>query len=206
MTLLNFKAGNHPQQTFRGRGDPEKDERYTPRALIEAIHADWGFTVDAAGCFAAPASQIIGRWWDIHNDGLAQCWDGETVWANMPFSDCWAWIKKAWSSKARCCLMMPANRTEQPGWQRMVEPFRDNVDGVLRTMNLPGKYRDVMLPGARRPRRLPGRIPFGTPEAPDGAEWNSSPPFGCVLLMWPSPWRPDWSPVIPNATPAAPLR
>lgn len=202
MTLLHFKAGNHPQQTAKGRGDPEKDERYTPRPLIEAIHADWGFTVDACGCVAAPASRLIGRWWDKETNGLVQPWDGEVVWANMPFSDPWAWIEKAWRSKARACLMMPANRTEQPGWQDMVEPFRDNMDGVLRTMNLPGKYRDVMLPGAKgKARRLPGRIPFGTPDAPDGAEWNSSPPFGCVLVMWNTPWRPSWSPVA--ATPAA---
>ena len=197
MTLLHFKAGNHPQQTAKGKGDPEKDERYTPRALIEAIHADWRFTVDACGCAAAPASGVIGRWWDKTTNGLNQPWAGETVWANVPFSDCWAWIARAWREKARVCLMMPANRTEQPGWQEMVEPYRDQMDGVLRTMNLPGKYQNVLLPGSRpgRVRRLPGRIPFGTPKHPDGGKWGSSAPFGCVLLMWPTPWRPDWAPV-----------
>lgn len=190
MSLVGFKAKNHPQQVGTRGVATDKDERYTPRALIEAIHGDWEFTVDACGCSSAPASQVIGRWWSINDDGLAQSWDGETVWANVPFSNPWVWIEKAWRSQARVCLMMPANRTEQPGWQSMVEPFRDGLDGVLRTMNLPGKYRDVRLPGKRGQRRRPGRIPFGTQEEPEGAEWNSSPPFGLVLLMWTNPWRP----------------
>lgn len=194
MTLLSFKAANHPQQVGSRGVAREKDERYTPRSLITALHEEWRFTVDAAGCAAAPASQVIGRWWDIDTDGLAQDWDGERVWCNPPFSVIRPWVEKAWASRAAVVMMIPANRTEQGFWQELVEPHRDQIDGLLRTMNLPGKYRDVMISGGRGPRHLPGRIPFGTPEAPSGADWNSSAPFGCVLLLWTSPWRPDWAP------------
>jgi hypothetical protein len=195
MSLVALKAANHSQHVSQRGPDRSKDERYTPRALIEAIHAEWRFTVDACGCGAAPASQVIGRYWDIRADGLAQDWDGETVWANVPFSHIRPWVEKAWRSRARACLMMPANRTEQGFWQELIEPYRDNLDGVLRTMNLPGKYRDVLVSGRGGSRRLPGRIPFGTPESPEGADWKSSTPFGCVLVMWQSPWRPDWAPL-----------
>lgn len=176
MTLAGFRAENHPQQVEARGVALEKDERYTPRPLIIALHRDWRFTVDAAGCAAAPASQVIGRWWDIDTDGLAQAWDGERVWCNPPFSALRPWIEKAWASRAAVCMLIPANRAEQGFWQDLIEPFRDRLDGVLRT------------------RFLAGRTQFGTPEAPEGARWNSSPPFGCVLLMWPTPWRPDWSP------------
>lgn len=169
-------ARKAPRPVAHGRGDHERDERYTPRGMIEALHADWRFTVDAAGCAAAPASQIIGRWWDRKADGLRQSWDGERVWCNPPFSSLRPWIEKAWASRAAVCMLTPANRMEQAFWQELVEPYRDRLDGVLRT------------------RFLAGRPRFGTPRAPDGARDMASPPFGCVLLMWPTPWRPDWSP------------
>jgi len=98
------------------------------------------------------------------------------VWCNPPFSDLTPWVEKAWVSRAVVVMLIPANRTEQGFWQEMVEPYRDRLDGLLRT------------------RFLRGRTQFGTPETPDGAKWNSSPPFGCVLLQWGTPWRPDWAP------------
>lgn len=171
MSLATFKAGNHPQQVSSGRGDPEKDERYTPRELILRLHRRWHFTVDAASCAAAPAAQVIGRFWSMQDDGLKQAWDGERVWCNPPFSNVPAWVEKAWDSRAVVVMLLPANRTEQKWWQRMVEPHRDRPRGLLRT------------------HFLASRTQFGTPEAPEGAKWNSSPPFGCVLLMWHSPLR-----------------
>jgi hypothetical protein len=172
MSLVAFKAGNHPQQVDAGRGDPEKDERYTPRRLIARLHRRWHFTVDAAGCPAAPASQLIGRHWSKADDGLAQPWDGERVWCNPPFSNIGRWVAKAWDSSAVVVMLLPGNRTEQPWWQRMVEPHRDRRGGFLTV------------------QFLPSRISFGTPAAPEGAKWNSSAPFGCVLLIWASPARP----------------
>jgi hypothetical protein len=164
VTLLALEMESHLQV---GRGSAgEKDERYTPRPLIEALHAEWGFTVDVAGCAAAPASQIIGRHWDITTDGLAQCWDGEVFWGNIPFSSVRPWIEKAWASRARGIILIPANRTEQGFWQELIEPRRDTPSSPLRT------------------QFLKGRTAFGTPEQPEGHAWKSSPPFGCVLLKW----------------------
>jgi hypothetical protein len=60
---------------------------------------------------------------------------------------------------------MPATRTEQPFWQRFIEPHRDR-------------------PGSRVTTRfLDGRTKFGKPGDPEGEE-AGSPPFGCVLVTW----------------------
>jgi hypothetical protein len=172
MSLVAFKARNHPQQIAgHGRGDPDRDERYTPLSLIRPLHARWRFTVDAAGCDVAPASRLIGRHWSKSDNGLEQTWDGERVWCNPPYSNVPLWVEKAWSSLAVVVMLLPANRTEQPWWQEVVEPHRDRPRSILRT------------------QFLPRRIQFGTPESPEGKQWKSSPPFGCVLLIWNDAWR-----------------
>jgi hypothetical protein len=175
MTVLAFKAGNHPQQTKKGRGDPAKDERYTALSYFRPLHERWGFTVDAAGCEAAPASRLVGRWWDKAANGLEQPWNGECVWCNPPYSSIRPWVEKAWASLAVVAMLLPANRTEQPWWQELVEPYRDHSGGILRA-----KFED-------------GRAVFGTPEHPDAdtIAWNSSAPFGVVLLTWTRPERGD---------------
>jgi hypothetical protein len=180
VTVLGFKARNHPQQLRRprpgakGRGDPERDERYTPRELIDRLHRSWGFTVDAASDPAAPAAQVIGRSWSRAEDGLSRPWDGERVWCNPPYSSIEPWIAKAWASRCVAILLVPANRTEQGWWHRLVEPYRD---------------RD---PRGFRTEFIERRVQFGTPRAPEGAKWHSSPPFGCVLLIWPTPERAEF--------------
>jgi len=148
-----------------GNGDADKDERYTPPVMIAALHKRWGFTIDVAATPATPSARLIGRHWAKADDGLSRPWSGERVWCNPPFSSLAPWIEKAWASSAVVVMLIPANRTEQPFWQEMIEPYRDK-GGPLHT------------------EFIAGRTQFGTPESPDGADWNSSPPFGCVLLQW----------------------
>lgn len=69
-------------------------------------------------------------------------------------------------------MLLPANRTEQPFWQRLVEPFRDRapLDGITLTS-----------------RFLPGRLRFGMPASYQLArsrKGGDRPPFGCLLLTW----------------------
>lgn len=175
MSLTRFTPANHPQQVAAGNGDASKDERYTRLQDFQPFHAEFAHTLDAAGCPEAPASRLIGRWCGrggIAPDGLAFSWDGEVVWCNGPFSNIRPWVEKAWASHAVVDMLWPANRTEQPWWQDLVEPYRDVPDGVLRC------------------RFLRSRLQFGTPEDPHGLEWGSSPPFGCVRLTWVRPERP----------------
>jgi hypothetical protein len=185
MIVFGFTPSNHPQQVAVTGGDPTKDERYTPLDLWAPWHQELGFTLDAAGCPEAPVSAKIGMWCGrggVAPDGLAFDWSGHVVWCNGPYSDIRPWIEKAWASAAVVDSLWPANRTEQPWWQDLVEPYRDRQGGILRA------------------QFVSSRRQFGTPEDPLGREWHSSPPFGLVRLTWTTPERP------PGACPPPPAQ
>lgn len=163
MSFVGFKARNHPQQLNLGGADDKVDDRCTPDSVWLPLHAEFGFTLDAA---ASASNAKCDRYLTLADDGLAQSWAGERVWCNPPFSACVRWVEKAWAERDAQVIVMllPANRTEQGWWQEMVEPFRDR--GGLLTC-----------------RFLPRRINFATPGNPQ-ARYTSSAPFGCVLLIW----------------------
>lgn len=154
--------------TEQGAGRCEDDERYTSEKDLEwcrRIAEVEAFTLDVAACEAAHCAP---EWFGIETNGLLQMWSGN-VWCNPPFSSIDAWVEKAWSEwRARearglrsISMLLPATRTEQPWWQRLVERYRDR-GGALSVHFLPG-----------RPRfRRPGSAELGAP------------PFGCVLLVW----------------------
>ncbi|MGE4163888.1 MAG: DNA N-6-adenine-methyltransferase [Vicinamibacterales bacterium] len=159
MSLVGFKAQNHPQQ----RPKPSVDDWATDPGFFADLHRRFRFTVDAA---ALPRNAKLPRFWTPFDNGLRQSWAGERVWCNPPYSSIWPWVRKAWSEPAALVVMiLPANRTEQRWWQREVEPCRDR-------------------PGSRlRVEFLPGRIRFIHPDA-EGIGPNERPPFGCCLLIW----------------------
>lgn len=148
----------------------DPDERFTPRALVSELHAKHRFSVDAASHPESPAAQIIGKHWTKEQDGLKQAWRGQRIFVNPPFSELSTWVAKA-DSEVRdngcplVVMLLPATRTEQPWWQKYVEPVRDSSAGIVRT------------------RFLRGRTRFGQPGDPEG-EQAGSPPFGCVLVIW----------------------
>lgn len=167
MTLVAFKAQNHPQQLrLRGAHDGV-DDRCTPDDLWNGWHEEFAFTLDAASSHTNAKCE---RHYTLEDDGLAQPWRGERVWCNPPFSACPQWVEKAWYeiTDGGCPLvvmLLPGNRTEQGWWQTMIEPFRDQPAALLST------------------RFIARRINFATPGNPD-AKYHSSAPFGCVLLVW----------------------
>lgn len=160
MSLIGFVPRNHPQQV----PSDDVDDRGTPFDLFASWHQRFRFTVDAA---AAPHNAKLERHWTKEVDGLKQSWAGERVWCNPPYSSIWPWVRKAWS-ETDCPLvvmLLPANRTEQQWWQREVEPHRDRPGSILRTEFWRGRIK-FLYPGEETVR--PG----------------STPPFGCVLLVW----------------------
>lgn len=170
MSVVAFRAQNHPQQPLRDA----VDDRRTLPAFFAPIHTERRFTVDAA---ASHDNAVLPRYWTRAEDGLAQSWDGERVWCNPPFSRLEPWVEKAWVAMVdgaceHVTMLLPANRCEQGWWQRHVEPYRDG-----------SPFHGVCL----TTRFLPGRLRFGRP---DGYQWGPSrkkgdrPPFGCVLLTW----------------------
>ena len=168
MSMAGFRIRNHPQQVRRRGAIAAVDERCTPRRLFLLFDAEYGpFTIDVA---SSSGNARCARFFTPEMDGLRQPWSGR-VWCNPPYSDIPRWVVKAWEEvvAGRCervAMLLPADRTEQPWWQRHVEPYREGRlwrNGVRLTT-----------------RFLAGRINFGM----SGRRWRSSAPFGCVLVIW----------------------
>ena len=170
MSVVGYRARNHPQQVKAAGARPEVDDRATSWEDFRPLHARFQFTVDAA---ASPRNAKLPRYWTAEDDGLAQPWARERVYCNPPYSypNLHFWVAKAWAEHESAeppeimVMLVPANRTEQRWWQELIEPRRDRHRGLLRT------------------EFLPGRLQFIAADKP-GIGPNERPPFGCCLLIW----------------------
>lgn len=151
--------------------DEAYDERYSTRETVEWCKARAGvdaFDLDVAAC---EESHWAPRWYSKAEDGLRRPWFGR-VWCNPPYSDIEPWLEKAWAEwnerpSIYCIAMLiPATRTEQPFWQKHVEPFRDD--------NYPVQEFTTHF--------MAGRTAFARPGS--GGVGQSGGPFGCVLCVW----------------------
>lgn len=160
MSLVGFKARNHPQQ----RVNPDVDDRATEPSYFADLHQRFRFTVDVA---AAAHNTKLPRYYTVEQDGLRQPWTGERVWCNPPYSAIWPWVQKAWAETEADLIVMllPNNRAEQRWWQRDVEPHRDRPGSRLRVEFLPGRPRFIR-------------------KGNDRVYPNERPPFGVCLLIW----------------------
>jgi hypothetical protein len=101
MSLVGFKAQNHPQQVkARQSGNDRRwhatevaDDRAITLADFGLLHERFRFTVDAA---AAPHNARLPRYWTREDSALEQDWRGERVWCNPPYSDIRPWVEHAW--------------------------------------------------------------------------------------------------------------
>jgi ParB-like chromosome segregation protein Spo0J len=191
-------------------GDPEKNDRFTPRALVEQLHEEFHFTVDVCGHPKSPASKLIGKYWTKENDARTIDHTGQTPFFNPPFDELEFWVEFIHqlidSGKVeRAVLVMPASRTEQILWQRWIEPFRlDRGGGGIRTRFLGSDT----VRGAR--------TRYGNPEDPEGKDVGS-PGWATVVVIWQGPLRrsPEMpmggapereEPPIPGGDTGAPLK
>lgn len=165
MSLVGFKAKNHPQQVARD----DVDDRAIRVEDFGPLHERFRFTIDAA---ASSTNARLPRYWTKDDDALERSWAGERVWCNPPYSNIEPWVVKAWGESVSAgviVMLLPANRTEQGWWQRHVETTRDRALTLLRVEFLPGRMR------------------FDRPGAVIGPK-GDRPPFGCCLLIWGKPW------------------
>lgn len=174
MSLIKFRAQNHPQQVGVVGAKDNVDDRGTDPALFAELDARFHFTIDVA---AAAHNAKCHRYYDLEVNGLEQSWSGERVWCNPPYSDIRPWVQKAWDERYGIgadliVMLLPANRTEQGWWQDLVEPYR--IDG--------GLFRVEFLRGRRRFVRA-----NSTEIGP-----NERPPFGVCLLIWDDQWEMGW--------------
>lgn len=160
MSLVGFRARNHPQQAVRD----DVDDRRTPPDLVAECAALAGvdaFDLDAA----ATAENSVAH--DHLVDGLAGGWWGR-VWCNPPYSNIGAWVAKAHEEFEKpqvtaISMLLPANRTEQRWWQELVEPYR--LEGTISVYFLAGRRR-FDRPGWTKPAK------------------GDRPPFGLCLVVW----------------------
>ncbi|ANP74528.1 DNA N-6-adenine-methyltransferase [Cryobacterium arcticum] len=166
MSVVGFKASNHPQQIGKRGALDEVDDRGTHPINFDPWNERFGgFTLDAA---AAAHNAKCERYFTRADDGLMQPWTGERVWCNPPYSDLYSWVDKAWTEYPETrgiVMLLPANRVEQKWWQELVEPFRDRPNSPLTVEFLPGRLRFIKA----------GQTEIGP---------NERPPFGCALLIW----------------------
>ncbi len=161
-----FTVDAFPETMLDPNGD--LNERFTIRETeiwcqVKAATTWWD--LDVAACEEA---HLANEWYDKNHDGLKRPWTGK-VWCNPPWSDIEPWVKKAWkefnAERAEViAMLLPANRTEQPWWQKHVEPYRDR--GIGFSIHF-----------------LPGRTKYGH-RGNRAAVGCGSPPFGSVLLVW----------------------
>jgi phage N-6-adenine-methyltransferase len=182
MSLVGFNITNHPQQVGRRGASDTVDERITPQWLFDHYNAQFHFTLDAA---ANAANKKVETFCSLENSGLQADWGPHSVWCNPPYSDIEVWLAKAHLEFSRECrsivMLLPANRTEQGWWHRWVEHGRDRPDRKFRTEFIRSRFN------------------FGIPNN-EGGKFNSSPPFGCVAVIfdrfpkpfaYPRPERPS---------------
>lgn len=171
MSIAGFKSSNHPQQTGKRGAVDAVDDRGTDQAFFDSLSERFGgFTLDVA---AAEHNAKCADYYTAEHNGLMRPWSGR-VWCNPPYSDCGAWVRKAWAewdlnkSPKRpelIVMLLPANRVEQGWWQDHVEPLRDLPSSPLRVEFLRGRMR-FDRPGWTKPAK------------------GDRPPFGCCLLIW----------------------
>jgi phage N-6-adenine-methyltransferase len=170
VSVLGYRAANHPQQVAKRGALAEADDRATHPDDFSAWNERFGFTLDVA---AAHHNTKCAQYFTEADDGLAQSWAGERVWCNPPYSDIRSWVEKAWrewrtGTVPLIVMLLPNNRAEQGWWQDAVEPYRDKAWGGLRVEFLRGRLRFIQA----------GRTAVGP---------NERPPFGCCLLIWGQP-------------------
>lgn len=166
--IAGFRSRNHPQQIARRGALEEVDDRALPGDAFAALQARFRFTIDAA---ASMQNRKVERYFDRESCGLRSSWAGERVYCNPPWSFLRPWVEKAWEARDAelAVLLLPANRTDQPWWQELIERRRDRAGSPLRVEFLPSRIRFLK----------PGQIRI---------QPNERPPHGCCLAIFAWDW------------------
>lgn len=186
------------------------DVRETPSALFQARNARFGFTLDACAthqnalceryftehdglCMRVGYHIDHGHRWahlDPEVNGLTGAWRGR-VFVNPPFSELWRWVANAW---AQCAFgypelidfLCPATRTEQKGWARLIEPYRDGRAVLVPGWKLTTEFLEERQHFLKDGKPILEEKPRYSKRDPTKLlpPRRSSPKFGCVMLTW----------------------
>jgi phage N-6-adenine-methyltransferase len=97
------------------------EEWETPQPVFDAVHVEFGFTLDVA---ATPQNAKCARYFTREDNGLMQPWAQETCWMNPPYGRALGvWMEKAYTSSlagATVVCLIPA-RTDTIWWHAYVQ-------------------------------------------------------------------------------------
>jgi phage N-6-adenine-methyltransferase len=114
-------------------GDPKRSKRLvyhrsttalweTPQALFDALHAEFGFTLDVCALATNAKSD---RFFTPDQDGLLQDWGQEVCWCNAPYGLILRqWVQKAYEASkagATVVMLLPV-RSDTVWWHDYVQP------------------------------------------------------------------------------------
>lgn len=93
----------------------------TPQAFFDALDNEFGFTLDAC---ALPENAKCDRYFTPQTDGLAQDWQGQTVFCNPPYGrKIAAWVEKCYREsrkpETKVVLLIPS-RTDTRYFHRFI--------------------------------------------------------------------------------------
>ncbi len=96
-----------------------KHDWRTPPLVFEDLHAEFGFTVDAA---SSDQNALLSRHWTEADEPLLRSWAGERVFVNPPYSHVSRWMEKAWNEAATAELVVALvpSRTDTAWWHDYV--------------------------------------------------------------------------------------
>ena len=121
----------------------QSNEWETPQDLFDKLNAEFRFTLDPA---ATPFNAKCKWFYTKETNGLAQSWDGETVFCNPPYGrEIGQWVKKAAESKALTVMLMPA-RTDTDYFHRYIY---QNPNVEIRFLKGRVKFVNRSLPSYR---------------------------------------------------------
>jgi phage N-6-adenine-methyltransferase len=95
---------------------PKSIEWGTPQVFFDALHREFGFTLDVA---ASAENAKVAHYFDAETDGLSQDWSGHVCWMNPPYGrEIRDWMRKAYETGkggTTVVCLVPA-RTDTRWW------------------------------------------------------------------------------------------
>ena len=113
-----------------------KEEKWaTPQDFFNKLNDEFHFTLDAA---ASPDNAKCANYFTEEQDGLAQSWEGHTVWCNPPYCrKTGLWVKKAYEEHQRtgCTVVMLLPSRTDVRW------FHDYILGKAEIRFIKGRLK-----------------------------------------------------------------
>ena len=98
-------------------GKTQTDVWGTPQWLFDALDKEFGFTLDPC---SDGKNQKVAKHYTSQENGLLRDWGTETVFMNPPYSECDAWMRKAYGSaqEGATVVCLVPSRTDTDWWHR----------------------------------------------------------------------------------------